>query len=421
VIDLLAAVRLAWRAITAHRLRSALTVLGVVVGIGSVIAFATFGASVQTDVVSQFETAGASEIYLTPASPGGDGGGPPGGPPSAGAFTRPVFTAHDVERLRAVDGVDAVVPRGIVTTASVTYGNRTVGRSQVTATTPAAFGPDDVVRGERFTSGADEIVLNEVATRSFEGNVSVGDTIAVTFTRGETQNLTVVGVVSGARGSIVPGFVGATPRFYVPADPFYQTTVASPTVGVDQRAYPQVTVVADSRRVGTVENATRRYLRQRSDAAALLPDSRDVSVQSSADVVEGVRTVIDRITRFVTGIAVMSLIVGAFGIANIMLVSVTERTAEIGVMKSVGATNREVMTLFLVESVTLGGVGALVGIPVGLVTGYAATRFADVGFTVAVEWVGIAVVVGLLIGILAGLYPAWRAARVDPIEALRYE
>jgi putative ABC transport system permease protein len=123
----------------------------------------------------------------------------------------------------------------------------------------------------------------------------------------------------------------------------------------------------------------------------------------------------------VTGIAVISLVVAAIGIANITLVSVTERTKEIGIMKAVGATNRDTMQLFLTESVLLGTTGAVLGVPVGLAVAWGATRFAEVGFRLAVDWIGFAVVVGIGVGIVAGLYPAWRASRVDPIDALRYE
>jgi len=134
-----------------------------------------------------------------------------------------------------------------------------------------------------------------------------------------------------------------------------------------------------------------------------------------------VASVIERITRFVTGVAVIGLVVGAIGIANIMLVSVTERTREIGVMKAVGARNRDVLVLFLVEAGLLGTIGAVLALPVGLVVGYAATRYAEVTFALAPTWMVTAVAVGVVVGVVAGLYPAWRAARVDPIDALRYE
>jgi len=407
-------VRMAVRAITGHRLRSALTVVGIVIGIATVIAFASFGASVQTDVVGEFQSTSASEIYVVSGGGFLSGGGPPG---SDVGLTSPVVTTHDLEQLRAIDGTRAVLPRGSVPVSSLTYANQTVTPGSLTATTAASF-DGEIVTGRTFESGTNEIVLNEIAARQFNANVTVGDTIDVV--REGTTTFTVVGITAGARGGLAalspPG-----PEFYVPVDPHYRTTQASPTLGVDQRAYSQVTIVADAGRVSEVRDAIETYIQTESDAIRLAGENGQVTVQSTEDVVGGIQAVLRDITRLITGIGVLALVVGAFGIANIMLVSVTERTKEIGIMKSMGATNREILGLFLAESVLLGSLGAVIGIPLGLGVGYAGASYAEVGFTVPVDWVVIAIAMGITIGVVAGLYPAWRAARVDPIEALRYE
>ena len=290
----------------------------------------------------------------------------------------------------------------------------------MTATTEAAFSETVLVSGRAFRAGADEIIVNEAAATLFERNLTVGSTVTVAF-GDRTQNVTVVGIVSGTRGSITPTFAGGTPRFYLPADPFYRTVVESPSVGVRQRAYPQVTVVTDPTTTEATQAAVESYLREESDARQLLPEGATLTARTSGDFVAQVASVIERITRFVTGVAVIGLVVGAIGIANIMLVSVTERTREIGVMKAVGARNRDVLVLFLVEAGLLGAIGAVLALPVGLAVGYAATRYAEVTFALAPVWMVTAVVVGVVVGVVAGLYPAWRAARVDPIDALRYE
>ena len=230
-----------------------------------------------------------------------------------------------------------------------------------------------------------------------------------------------MGIVSGTRGGFLSGFGDDTPRIFLPVDPFYSTVVESPAVGADVRVYPQLTVVAAPDAVPAVKDRTEAYLTTDSDAAQLLTEGTEIRVQTSEDIVGAIQDVISQITRFVTGIAVISLVVAAIGIANITLVSVTERTKEIGIMKSVGATNRDTMQLFLTESVLLGTTGAVLGVPVGLAVAWGAARFADVALTLAVDWMVFAVVVGVGVGVVAGLYPAWRAARVDPIDALRYE
>ncbi|RLM53699.1 ABC transporter permease [Halobellus sp. Atlit-31R] len=409
------ALRIAARSIRAHRLRSGLTVVGMVIGIASVIVFATFGASVQAAVIADIGDTNANNIFVTPAS--GDDG-PPG---SFSGFGQPVFTEIDVERLREQSGVEAVVPQGIVGLSTMTYGEQTIAQRQATATVPATFTESTLVSGEAFALGANETVLNEAAAGAFDRNVTVGSTVELTLASGATRTVTVVGITSGTRGGFVSGFGEATPRVYLPADPFYEATVESPSVGADVRAYPQVTVVADPNAVESVTEATEEYLTTESDAAQLVSGETEIRVQTSGDIVDAIQQVISRITRFVTGIAVISLVVAAIGIANITLVSVTERTKEIGIMKAVGATNRDTMQLFLTESALLGTIGAVVGVPVGLAVAWGATRFAEVGFTIAGDWVVFAVGVGVGVGIVAGLYPAWRASKVDPIEALRYE
>jgi len=410
------ALRIAARSIRAHRLRSGLTVVGMVIGIASVIAFATFGASVQAAVIGDIGDTNANNVFVTPASVDDES---PGGEELAA--TRPVFTDIDVDRLRELPGVEAVIPQGLVGLSSVTYGNQTVAQQRATATVSETFTDADTIDGRGFETGTREAVLNEAAARSFERNVTVGSTLQLTLASGETRNVTVVGIVSGTRGGFLSGFGDDAPRIFLPVDPFYTTVVESPSVGADVRVYPQLTVVAAPDAVPSVEAEAEAYLTGESDAAQLLAEGIEIRVQTSEDIVGAIQDVISQITRFVTGIAVISLVVAAIGIANITLVSVTERTKEIGIMKAVGATNRDTMQLFLTESVLLGTAGAVLGVPVGLAVAWGATRFAEVGFTPAVEWMAFAVVVGVGVGIVAGLYPAWRASKVDPIDALRYE
>jgi putative ABC transport system permease protein len=179
--------------------------------------------------------------------------------------------------------------------------------------------------------------------------------------------------------------------------------------------------VSDPRQIPETKAAIEAYLSTESDARQLSAADTELVARSGSDFVDSISDVIEQITRFVTGIGVISLVVGAIGIANVMLVSVTERTREIGIMKAVGARNRDVMGVFLIEAGLLGTLGSLLGVPLGLLVGFGATRYADVGFALAPSWMVLAVVVGIVVGVVAGLYPAWRAARVDPIDALRHE
>jgi len=405
-------VRIALRSIRSHKLRSTLTVVGLVIGIASVIVFATFGASVKAEVVSDIEGSSANNVYVFATSADDEG---------FDQVIQPVITEHDVSALAALPGVRTVIPRGTVDANSLTHGNDTVARQRVTATTPETFDPGKTVAGRGFRSGTNEVVLNERAAQSFDENVTVGDRLTLSLAGNQTRELTVVGIANGTEGQLPVSGFAERPRVYVPVDPFYRTVVESPSVGVRQRAYPQATVVTDPTTTEATKAAVESYLEAESDARRLAPAGTELTARTSGDFVAQVSSVIERITRFVTGVAVIGLVVGAIGIANIMLVSVTERTREIGVMKAVGARNRDVLVLFLVEAGLLGAIGAVLALPIGVVVGYAATRYAEVTFALAPAWMATAVVVGVAVGVLAGLYPAWRAARVDPIDALRYE
>jgi putative ABC transport system permease protein len=324
--------------------------------------------------------------------------------------------------VRNVSGVRAVVPTGEVPISGLVVAGRTIGYNQLTATTPAFFDvrPDaEFIAGRAFESGAAEVVINEAALALFEENVSIGERVVVVRPDGTRVNATLVGVAETGGGF----FDGSSfPEVYVPTDPFYQNRLESPAEGDEQRVYPSLTVVAtEFRVVEDVEQRLLTYLQTDSDARYLVPDSYGFAVQTPQDLVDQIQNLLSTFTTFVTGIAVISLVVGSIGIANIMLVSVTERTREIGIMKATGAQNRDILQLFLVEAVVLGVVGAVVGTVLGVVGGYVATWYVELPLTFPAEWAGIAVVVGVLVGVLAGLYPAWDAARTDPIDALRYE
>ncbi|MFC7140754.1 ABC transporter permease [Halosimplex aquaticum] len=412
-MDLAETLRISLRSLRAHRLRAALTVLGIVIGIAAVVTFATFGASLKADVVSEIEGSSANEIYLV-ASQTDEGG--------FGGAGQPVFTEYDLRQLRDIEGVQRVVPRGIVPVSAIGHANQTVARSQVTATNATAFATADFEEGRAFRNGEREAVVNRPAARLFADNLSAGDRLTVTLAAGGRENVTVVGVVNGTGGQLPFGSFSDRPRVFLPADPFYQSVVQSPNAVASQFVYPQVTVVtAPGDTTATKERVREYFASGNADASRLVPDGYTVSARTNADLVERIERIVSRLTRFVTGIAVIALVVGAVGIANIMLVSVTERTREIGIMKAVGARRRDVMQLFLAESVLLGALGALLGVPLGIAGGWVATRYAEIPLTLAPGWAAAAVAVGVLTGVVAGLYPAWRAARVDPIDALRYE
>jgi putative ABC transport system permease protein len=236
---------------------------------------------------------------------------------------------------------------------------------------------------------------------------------------GTDENFTVTGIVDDGD----TGPVGD--RAYVPIDPYYTTTTETPR-GTTERVYPGLVVGAES--FDQLESTKQRiidYMESDSDARQLLAQTDDdeltITVQTIEDILDQFADILDQITLFLGGIAAISLLVGSIGIANIMIVSVTERTREIGVMKAVGAKKLDVIQLFLVEALILGIIGAVFGVLVGLGFGYLGVSWAGWPMFYPLDWMTIAVVVGVVVGVVSGIYPAWRAARVDPIEALRRE
>jgi putative ABC transport system permease protein len=402
--------RISWRAITGHKLRSGLTTLGIIIGVGSVIVFMVLGGAFEQNIAQEIEE-GNDEPGMwvhTQQADSGFGDSP---------FVRAkFFTDSDVAALESIDTVEFVAPSARFSVAQLTHdGHQRTGGFAVEATTPERL-EGDVVEGDTFAA-EDEIVLTEEATDLVEGGLSVGDEVEISFDGAGSGTFTVVGIVeptSTGGNSLVPtaGYVSLSN---------YETTIETPD-GNQERAYRDLIVAAESSEVlDQAQQDTLEYLRSDSDAAQLKEDEHVLKAQTVDDAIDQVGDIVDQLTVFIGGIAGISLVVGSIGIANIMIVSVTERTREIGVMKAVGARKRDVIQLFLVESVILGAIGALLGVLVGLGFGYLGVSVIGWPMVLPTDWILIAVFIGVTVGVLSGLYPAWRGAKVDPIEALRHE
>lgn len=402
-------VRISGRAITAHKLRSTLTTLGVIIGVGAVITFMVLGGAIAADFTGEFEELYGDDAVLmvqteTPIQ-GGYGI----------AFSQaPVYTEHDIGELEGIDGVSFVAPIGTVDAVQTSYaGQQLTGAIDVRATTAQAFSFDEFQDGQAFEMGSNEAVLNTRASELY-GGVEVGEEISYTTAGGERMTLTVSGI-------IVEEFMGQPPTMYVPTDPYYGTVVETPR-DTTERGYSFLLIGAGNiDDLSSVQEGVVAYLTGTSDATLLKGTDDVIQVQTIDDLVLQITELIDQLTVFIVGIAAIALVVGAIGIANIMIVSVVERTREIGIMKAVGARKRDIVQLFLVESVVLGLIGATVGVALGV--GIGAVGVAALGWPMVypLEWIAGAVVMGISVGVLAGLYPAWRAASVDPIIALSRE
>jgi putative ABC transport system permease protein len=406
--------RISWRSIRGHRLRSTLTVLGVIIGIAAVITFATLGTGLQDQIVGDISPDNQQNIYVwgAPAESSGQG-------PLAGA--KPVVTQRDGAEVSNLSAVEDAYVYTQIPGQSVSSGDQSVPKeSGLVATAPAYFDDEDIGEGRRFESGTTEVVINPDMADLFDPNITVGDTLRLGLYGGTQINSTVVGILKNSESKSAFGGINPSPRLYLPAD--YSGTESSD----EAPRYIGLIVEAPSSSDGAIDSAkqeTRQYLNSADSDAGQRAEAADLSfeLRTSAELIGQLEGLLDILQSFVIGIAAISLLVGSVGIANIMLVSVTERTREIGIMKAVGAQRRDILGLFVVESIILGLLGAIFGTLLGLGAGYAAAELIGLPWTFPTMWALIAVVTGIVVGVLAGLYPAWRASRTDPIDALRYE
>ncbi|RQG91128.1 FtsX-like permease family protein [Natrarchaeobius halalkaliphilus] len=407
-MNLRESLRISWRSIRSHKLRSTLTTLGVIIGVAAVITFMVLGSGFSQSIVGDIEADQEPVMTVHTQTEPEDGFG-------IMPVDTPIYTETDIEELEEVDGIEFVAPDGSLDLVQTSADDEQVtGVIDAHATTADRFEHGSLVDGETF-SGDDEVVINEQTSQLFEENLSTDDELTLTFEDGESTTVTVSGVVEAELGDQMP------PQLFLPVDPYYTTTVETPD-GDEERAYPSLEMRAESiDDVDDAQNSVIDYLESDSHAAELKQSDDEIQVQTVEDAIDQFMDLVDQLTVFIGAVAGIALVVGSIGIANIMIVSVTERTREIGIMKAVGATKRDVMQLFLVESVILGMIGALVGVGLGLAIGYLGVNFLEWPMAYPIDWIGIAIAMGVGVGVVSGLYPAWRAARVDPIEALRHE
>jgi putative ABC transport system permease protein len=400
--------RISWRAITGHKLRSSLTTLGIVIGIGAVIVFMVLGGAFEANIVNDIKDDDSDPgMWVNTQS-------------SSGGFQfvqAPIYTESDVAELETIDGVDYVSPQATLPVVQLRYdGRQQTGGFTALATSEDLLDESDMVEGDPFESDDEAVITNQTAA-FFDDDLGVGDEFQLSLEDGTTKTFTVAGISDGdaGGGNTQPATV------YLPLSQ-YQTTVETPDGGVEQ-AYSSLIIAADDTdAVDSVKADAIAYFESgESDAEQLKRDDHDIKVQTIDDAIDQISDVIDQLTVFIVGIAAISLLVGSIGIANIMIVSVTERTREIGIMKAIGARKRDVVQLFLVESVILGTIGAAFGVLFGLGFGFLGVSLFGWPMVYPINWILLAVGVGMMVGILSGFYPAWRAARVDPIEALRHE
>jgi putative ABC transport system permease protein len=417
-------VAIAMRALRANKLRSGLTMLGLIIGVAAVILLTAFGQGLTNSVNAAVAPVANSVTVVPKLSP------TPGGPPA-----KPLTDA-DVRALSKIPQIDQLVP--FVTGASTGAAGQ-VSRA-VTASVPGAqylsasvmgttanfpaAAQKTVSQGTFFTqqqsdSGANVVVIGPLIATALYGpdpSASLGKRLRINHTL-----FRVIGVMES--------FGATSDNVIIMPVRVARSGVFGYGYGGDEVSglYIKATSTLE---VKNVENQVYDILRRQHNVRDSTYD--DFQVQDLGSRLSTFTNLISLIAGFVPAIAAISLLVGGIGVLNIMLVSVTDRTREIGTRKAIGATDSAILVQFVMEATTLGGLGGLVGVllSVGLIVG---TKIAipalggSTGFlasfspVLAASPIVVAFTISLLIGLVAGGYPAWRAARLAPIEALRYE
>ena len=404
-------VRSALRALLANKLRSALTMLGIVIGVGSVVALLSVGTGAQSSITNQISNIGANVITVysgtrNNSAPSGAGGG----------ATAPL-TYEESKELKGLTGVAAVSPQ-VQSRQTLKYQTSQTS-VQVVGVEPdyAIVHPNQLDHGS-FISASDvsskarvAIVGSQVVTDLFGGLDPVGKSIKINGILFQ-----VIGVLK-SQGSGGFGF-SRDSTTYVPITTA-MARLSNSRVG-NQKSVSTIEVSAansDSNDAAIAAIAAKLHTLHKIGVG----ESNDFTVQSQSDILATATSVTSTLTVFLGAIAGISLLVGGIGVMNIMLVSVTERTREIGLRKAVGARRRDILYQFLTETLVLSIVGGIIGIIIGWGIATAVSAAGLMTTVVSVESVALAFGFSAAIGVFFGLYPANRAAGLKPIEALRYE
>jgi putative ABC transport system permease protein len=405
----------AMRALRSNPLRSALTALGVIIGVSSVVAMVSLGSGAQAQVERSISSLGSNLLIVVPGSMRGGGGvRSAAGGSAGGGGGWDSLTIDDANAIAQVDGVIAVAPsqrtRGQVIANGVNW------NPQIEGVTPAYLTARDwSVEQGRFFDDTEErqarrvVVIGQTVVDQLFPNIDpLGETVRINGGQYE-----VIGVLASKGQN---GFQDQDDIVLAPL-----TTVKRRISGRNRRAdtVSQISVKAESEQaLARVEEDVTNLLRQRHRTRE---GEDDFTVQNLSSVSEAMQQTTQVFTYLLGGISAVSLLVGGIGIMNIMLVSVTERTREIGLRKALGARESDILHQFGLEAVALSVAGGVVGLALGILAAWGMTTLFNLPLVLSPLNALFAILFSGFVGVLFGAYPAWRAARLDPIEALRRE
>jgi putative ABC transport system permease protein len=406
--------------LTGNKLRSGLTILGIVIGVAAVIAMLSVGQGAQDSITSAISSIGTNLLFVSAGSGARFAGG-------GGGVTVQVRNIRTLTMLDAQAMLDPFQAPAVQAIAPILQGGNITAAANGQTTTTTIYGVTTnyfPMRDEQVAEGA---VFSDQELNLHSRVVDIGPDLATTLfgrttnltgqtIRINSQTFTIIGVLKSKGGSALGS---SDNQAIIPLTTARDRVVQRKANFVDM-IYVQAT---SAKSVTDASAQISNIMRQRHHVAV---GAEDFSIFNQQDLANTASSIIGVLTIFLGGIAAISLLVGGIGIMNIMLVSVTERTREIGLRKAVGARNRDIMLQFLVESLFLSLLGGIMGILLGWLIALLIGQIASASGTsltpaVSLNAVLLATLFSAAVGLFFGIYPARRAARLEPVEALRYE
>src|SRR5579883_3645864 len=407
-------IRVSLRALAANKLRALLTMLGIIIGVAAVIALMAMGRGAQAAITQQIQSLGANLLFVRPGASTQSGVRQSQGSQQTLTLDDAAALAHQVPTIAAV------APEVNGSVQLVANGQNVSTRITGTSASYPEVRNFHATRGQFFTqeqenSRASVIVIgNTVATNLFPGQNPVGQWVRVSLGGQPGVMFRVVGVMESKGGT---GFGNQDDQVFVPATAYTARLAANRTA---RGGYTVSTINVQVRDPASMRDTVQQIgavLRQRH---RVLQD--DFTVQSQEDFLQTISQVTGTMTLFLGAIAGISLVVGGIGIMNTMLVSVTERTREIGIRKAVGARRADIVVQFLTEAVVLTAIGGFLGMSLGwLISTLMRLAFPSLPTSVPLWAAALGVGVSVGVGLFFGTWPAVKAAKLDPVVALQYE
>lgn len=405
-MNFLESIRVSIRSIKTNKMRSFLTMLGIIIGVSAVITMVAIGEGASANVTSQINGLGSNLLIVSP-------GQAKQGQISLGAGSLNTLTMKDAEAIETLATVTAVAP-SVNSRAQLVWGSKNYSTSLEGSTQSYPEVRNAEVERGRFFNRIEvtresnvAVVGTEIITNLFaESNTNpIGQTIQI-----NQIPFKIIGILKSKGSS---GMTNNDDKIIVPITTAMSRLTGSKKVG-------SIYISAKSSEVMTeAQFDVQNLLRAKH---SLLPkESDDFQIRSQSDILSTAQSISGVMTALLSGIAAISLVVGGIGIMNIMLVSVTERTREIGIRKAVGATRWDILRQFLIESITLSLMGGLAGIVIGIGASALVGKLAGLATSISVSPMIYAFASSMLVGVVFGVYPARKAARLKPIDALRYE